>query len=171
MLSAMSALFSTGSALVPISMRAVCVIGESYGGFMVLATLTRYGDRLRCAVDLYGISDFPTYLKESEQGHFAEAQRAEFGDSRDPRMLRFLQAISPAAQAAQIRVPLMIYQGANDVRVKPRQSRSMAEHIRSTGGHVTYIEVPNEGHGLEQPLTQFYVGITWMEFMSRYLSH
>ena len=84
-------------------------------------------------------------------------------------MLRFLQSISPATQADRIRVPLMIYQGANDVRVKPRQSRSMAEHIRNAGGHVTYIEAPNEGHGIEQPLTQFYVGAAWMEFMSRYL--
>jgi dipeptidyl aminopeptidase/acylaminoacyl peptidase len=149
----------------------VCVIGESYGGYMVLATLTHYGDRLRCGVDLFGISDFPTFLKESEQGHFPEAQRGEFGDWRDPQMLRLLQSISPTGQADRIRTPLMIYQGANDVRVKPRQSQSMAEHIRAAGGHVTYIEAPNEGHGLEQPLTQFYVGVAWMEFMSRYLSH
>jgi dipeptidyl aminopeptidase/acylaminoacyl peptidase len=147
----------------------VCVVGESYGGYMVLATLTHYSDRLRCAVDLFGITDFPTFLKESEQGHFPEAQRGEFGDWRDPRMLRFLQSLSPAAQADRIRVPLMIYQGANDVRVKPRQSRSMAEHISNAGGHATYIEAPNEGHGIEQPLTQFYVGAAWMEFMSRYL--
>ena len=44
-----------------------------------------------------------------------------------------------------------------------------AERMRKAGGHVTYIEAPNEGHGIEQPPTQFYVGAAWMEFMSRYL--
>jgi dipeptidyl aminopeptidase/acylaminoacyl peptidase len=148
----------------------VCVLGESYGGYMVLATMAHYSGRLRCGVDLFGISDIPTFLKESEHGHFAEAQRAEFGDWRDPQMLSFLQSISPAPQAHRIRAPLMIYQGANDVRVKPHQSRSMTEQIRAVGGHVVYIEAPNEGHTLDRPLTQFYVGVAWMEFMSRHQS-
>jgi dipeptidyl aminopeptidase/acylaminoacyl peptidase len=147
----------------------VGIFGGSYGGYMALAALTQYSDRLRCGVDLFGISDIPTFLKESERGFFPEAQRAEFGDWRDPQMLRVLQSLSPASHASSIRAPLMIYQGANDVRVRPSQSRSMADRIRAAGGRVTYIEAPNEGHGTDQPLTQFYVGVVWMEFMSRCL--
>jgi dipeptidyl aminopeptidase/acylaminoacyl peptidase len=145
----------------------VGVVGGSYGGYLALAAMTHYSDRLQCGVDLFGISDFPTFLKESERGFFPEAQLGEYGDARDPQMLRFLESISPARQAERIRVPLLIYQGANDMRVKPQQSRSMAERIRAAGGHVTYIEAPNEGHGINQPLTQFYVGAAWMEFMRR----
>jgi dipeptidyl aminopeptidase/acylaminoacyl peptidase len=147
----------------------VAVTGGSYGGYMSLATLVHYSSRLRCGVDLFGISDLPAFLEESEKGHFPEAQRGEFGDGRDPAVRQFLLSVSPATHADRIGVPLMIYQGANDVRVKPQQSRAMVRRIREAGGRVTYLEVPNEGHGLNQPLTQFYVAAAAMEFMERCL--
>ncbi len=149
----------------------IAVTGGSYGGYMTLATLVHYSDRLRCGIELFGISDFPAFLNESEHGHYPEAQRGEYGDWRDERVRTFLASISPAARADQIRVPLMIYQGANDVRVKPAQSRSMAARIRSGGGRVTYLEVPNEGHSVNQPLTQFYLAVLMSEFMARCLGN
>jgi dipeptidyl aminopeptidase/acylaminoacyl peptidase len=64
-------------------------------------------------------------------------------------------------------VPLLIFQGSNDVRVKPQESRQMAARIRAAGGTVTYAEAANEGHGLQQPLNQLYVGALASEFMER----
>jgi dipeptidyl aminopeptidase/acylaminoacyl peptidase len=147
----------------------VAVLGASYGGYVTLASLVHFSDRLKCGVDMFGISDLPAFLTESEQGHFPEAQRGEFGDARDSDVRQWLQRISPANQAERIRVPLFVYQGANDVRVKPAQSRAMVARIRAAGGQVTYLEVPDEGHGVTQPLTLFYFGVSVSEFLTRCL--
>ena len=147
----------------------VAVAGGSYGGYMTLATLVHYSDRVRCGIELFGVSDFVTFLQASEDGHFPEAQRAEFGDERDPAMRAHLESISPARHAERIRVPLLIYQGANDVRVKAQESRQMVERIRAAGGTVTYVEAADEGHGLEQPLNQLYFGSLVSEFTARCL--
>jgi dipeptidyl aminopeptidase/acylaminoacyl peptidase len=147
----------------------VAVVGGSYGGYLALATLVHYSDRLRCGMELFGISDFVTFLQASEDGHFPEAQRAEFGDERDPATRAFLESISPARHAERIRVPLLIYQGANDIRVKAQESRQMVERIRAAGGTVTYVEAANEGHGIQQPLNQMYLGSLVSEFAARCL--
>ena len=147
----------------------VAVTGGSYGGYMTLATLVHYSDRVRCGIDVFGISDFVTFLQASEDGHFPEAQRAEFGDERDPAMRAFLESISPARHAERIRVPILIYQGVNDVRVKVQESRQMVERIRAAGGTVTYVEAANEGHNIEQPLNQLYFGSLVSEFTARCL--
>jgi dipeptidyl aminopeptidase/acylaminoacyl peptidase len=136
---------------------------------MALATLAHYGDRVRCGVDMFGISDFPADLAEGERGHFPEAQRGEYGDARDPEMRKFLAAISPVAIANRITTPLLVYQGANDIRVKPSQSRAIVDRVRAAGGRATLILAPNEGHGLERPVTQFYFGVAMIEFLTRCL--
>ena len=57
--------------------------GGSYGGYMVLASMTLFGDRLRCGFDYVGISNFVTFL-EHTQGYRRDLRRAEYGDERDP---------------------------------------------------------------------------------------
>lgn len=144
----------------------VAVMGASYGGYMALASLTHFSDRLRCGIDMFGFSSVVTYIEASEEHHFPEAQRAEFGDERDPETRAFLESISPLYSAHHIGVPLMIYQGANDVRVKPRESRQMVERIRAAGGTVSYIEAADEGHSLSRPLNLLYVGAAYAEFLA-----
>ena len=147
----------------------VAVVGGSYGGYVALATLAQYSERLRCGFDLFGISDIPTFLEESTKGHFAETQRGEYGDERDPDTRAFLASISPATHAERIRVPLLIFQGANDVRVKPQQSRAMVARIRAAGGQVYYMEAADEGHGLERAPNAVYVISAWISFFERCL--
>jgi dipeptidyl aminopeptidase/acylaminoacyl peptidase len=148
----------------------VAVMGGSYGGYLTLAALAAYGERFRCGVDMFGITDLPAFIEESTQGHFADAQRGEYGDPSEDAMRRYLEAMSPVNLADRIRVPLFVYQGANDIRIKPSQSRALVARIRDAGGTVTYLEVPNEGHGLDRPLTQFYFGVAVMEFLERCLA-
>ena len=147
----------------------VAVVGGSYGGYMTLATLVHYSDRLRCGMELFGISDFVTFLQASEDGHYPDAQRAEYGDERDPATRAFLESISPARHAERIRVPLLIFQGANDVRVKAQESRQMVDRIRAAGGTVAYVEAADEGHGIGQPLNQLYLGSLVSEFAAQCL--
>jgi len=66
---------------------------------------------LRCGFELFGVSDFVSYLEESRREHFPEAQRAEFGDERDPGMRAFLDSISPVNRADEIGAPLLVFQG------------------------------------------------------------
>jgi len=61
------------------------VIGGSYGGYMVLASMTHFNDRLRCGVDVVGISNFLTFLKNT-QDYRRDLRRVEYGDERDPAM-------------------------------------------------------------------------------------
>ncbi len=94
----------------------VVVIGGSYGGYMVLASMTHFNDRLRGAVDIVGISNFVTFL-ESTAEYRRDLRRPEYGDERDPKMREFLQRISPLNNVDKISKPMLVVQGQNDPRV------------------------------------------------------
>ncbi len=147
----------------------VCVMGGSYGGYLSLATLTHYSNRLRCGIDMFGLADLAKFLEDSREEMFVDVQRAEYGDERDPKVRAYLDSISPINHAENITVPLMIFQGANDVRVKPEQSRQMVERLERLGRDVRYIEANNEGHGLDMPLNRLYFGASVVDFLNEFL--
>ncbi len=70
----------------------IAVIGGSYGGFMVLSTMFHYSDRLKCGVDIVGISNFVTFLNSTEE-YRRDLRRVEYGDERDTKMKEFLNSI------------------------------------------------------------------------------
>ena len=124
----------------------VVLIGGSYGGYMVLAAMTHYNDRLRGAIDIVGISNFVTFL-ESTAEYRRDLRRPEYGDERDPKMREFLQKISPLTHVGKINKPMLIVQGQNDPRVPVTESEQMVAKIRANGGEVWYLVGLNEGHG------------------------
>ncbi|XBQ17256.1 MAG: S9 family peptidase [Oceanicaulis sp.] len=124
----------------------VAVYGGSYGGYMVLASLTHYSDRLAGGVNIVGISNFVTFL-ENTNGYRRDLRRAEYGDERDPEMYAFLQRISPANQAEKITAPLFIIQGANDPRVPASEAEQILAAVREVGGDPWYLLALDEGHG------------------------
>lgn len=127
----------------------VAVYGGSYGGYMVLASMVDYNDRLRCGVDVVGISNFVTFLENTEE-YRRDLRRAEYGDERDPEMRRYLEEISPSNHAEKIKSPLFVIQGANDPRVPASESEQMVEEIRDTGSEVWYLLAKDEGHGFRK---------------------
>ena len=116
----------------------VVVMGGSYGGYMTLASMTHYNDRLRGAIDIVGISNFVTFL-ESTADYRRDLRRAEYGDERDPKMREFLQRISPLNNVGKISKPMLIVQGQNDPRVPVTESEQMVAKIRANGGEVWYL--------------------------------
>ncbi len=100
----------------------VVVMGGSYGGYMSLATLVSYSDRLRGGIDVVGISNFNTFLNNTSP-YRQDLRRQEYGDERDPKMRAFFSRISPFNNSTSIRRPLLVVQGLNDPRV-PARSRS-----------------------------------------------
>jgi dipeptidyl aminopeptidase/acylaminoacyl peptidase len=142
----------------------IMITGGSYGGYMTLACAVHYNDRIRCAVDVVGISNWVTFLENTES-YRRDLRRAEYGDERDPEMRKFLQSISPQTHAAKIKQPLFIIQGANDPRVPRTESVQMVETIRKHGGKVWYLEAKDEGHGFRKKANadyQFYATILFV---------
>jgi dipeptidyl aminopeptidase/acylaminoacyl peptidase len=124
----------------------VAVYGASYGGYVVLASAVMYSDRLRAGVDVVGISNFVTFLENTEE-YRRELRRHEYGDERDPQTRAMLEQISPLTHVDQIDIPLLVVQGRNDPRVPATESEQLVQALRSRGRPVWYIEALNEGHG------------------------
>ena len=124
----------------------VAVFGGSYGGYMVLASAVHYSDRLKAAVDIVGISNFVTFL-ENTQDYRRDLRRAEYGDERDPDMRAHLEAISPLNHVDRIRIPMFVVQGQNDPRVPVTEAEQVVAALREQGLPVWYMNALNEGHG------------------------
>jgi len=127
----------------------VAVMGGSYGGYMVLASLVSYGERLRGGIDLVGISNFVTFLRNTS-AYRRDLRRAEYGDERIEAMRIFLDRISPLTNAARIRKPLLVVAGLNDPRVPASESDQLVWQVRSNGGEVWYLIAKDEGHGFRK---------------------
>jgi dipeptidyl aminopeptidase/acylaminoacyl peptidase len=124
------------------------IFGGSYGGYAVLAALTFTPDAFTCGVDIVGPSDLRTFI-DSIPPYWKPMQsmlRERVGD--DPA---FLAAQSPLGRVAEIRVPLLIAQGANDPRVPQRESDQIVAAMRQNGIPVTYVLFEDEGHGFANP--------------------
>jgi dipeptidyl aminopeptidase/acylaminoacyl peptidase len=124
----------------------VAVFGGSYGGYMVLASAVHYSDRLKAAVDIVGISNFVTFLENTED-YRRDLRRAEYGDERDPEMRAHLEEISPLNNVERIAVPMLVVQGENDPRVPVTEAEQIVEALRENGETVWYMNALNEGHG------------------------
>lgn len=146
----------------------VMVSGGSYGGYMVLASLVHYGERLCCASESVGISDFTTFL-ENTQEYRRDLRRAEYGDERLPEIRAFFERISPRRQAAKIRRPLVVAQGANDPRVPLSESEEIVKAVEANGAAVWYVVGKNEGHGFAKKPNVDYLQAVVFEFMERHL--
>jgi dipeptidyl aminopeptidase/acylaminoacyl peptidase len=133
----------------------VMVIGGSYGGYMTLASMARFSDRLRCGVDIVGIANWVTFLERTE-AYRRDLRRVEYGDERIPEMRDFLSTISPVNHAHKITRPMLIIQGKNDPRVPYTESEQMVAAIRKNQGNVWYVLASDEGHGFVKKANRDY---------------
>lgn len=146
----------------------VAVFGASYGGYIALASAVHYSDRLVAAVDRVGISNFVTFL-ENTQDYRREMRRVEYGDERDPEMRAYLERISPLNNVDKIKIPLFVQQGRNDPIVPMSESEQMVKALRAQGQTVWYMNALNEGHGYEKKENRdLYQQATFL-FLQKYL--
>ena len=124
----------------------VAVYGQSYGGYMSLAVMTHYSDRLVGGVERYGISNWISFLQNTET-YRRDNRRAEYGDERDPAMRSVFERISPLANVRRIRKPMLVMQGANDPRVPKSESDQVVRELRANGVEAWYVLFADEGHG------------------------
>ena len=124
----------------------IAVYGGSYGGYMVLASAVNYSDKLKAAIDIVGISNFVTFLTNT-QDYRRDLRRVEYGDERNPEMRAFLEEISPNNNVEKINVPMFVAQGENDPRVPVTESEQIVKSLRDANKIVWYMNALNEGHG------------------------
>jgi dipeptidyl aminopeptidase/acylaminoacyl peptidase len=127
----------------------VVVSGGSYGGYLTLATLVNFSERVRGGVDVSGITDFVSFLTNTAP-YRQNQRRAEYGDERDPDMRAYLRRISPLTNAERISRPLLIVHGKNDPRVPVAEAEQLVYRVRSKGGEVWYLQAADEGHGFRK---------------------
>jgi len=137
------------------------VIGGSYGGWMTLQVASQIPSRFAVAVDLFGISDFTTFLKNTAP-HRRKDRSLEYGS--DPTLI---SALSPAKRACDIKTPLLVIQGANDIRVPLSESKQMVEKVKECGGVVEGVFIEGEGHGFVREQSKQDVVASIIRFLSR----
>ncbi len=142
----------------------VAVMGGSYGGYMVLASLIHFGDRLAGGIDVVGISDFVTFL-ENTKAYRRDLRRVEYGDERDPEMRAHLEKISPLARASELTRPLFVVHGANDPRVPVGEAEQIVAAARAQGAPVQYLRAENEGHGFSKKANRDVLQVLEVQFL------
>ncbi len=139
------------------------VTGLSYGGYMCYATAIRYGSRLKGANCYVAISNFVTFL-ENTQAYRRDLRRVEYGDERDPVQRAKLQAISPLTNVQQLRIPLLVATGGNDPRVPPSEADQIIKAVRANGGSAWHVLARNEGHVFRKKENEDYYFWVGLEF-------
>ncbi len=148
--------------------RRVAVYGGSYGGYMVLASLTHYSDRIRAGVDIVGVASFNTMLKTTS-AYRQDLRRAEYGDERDPKMRAFFTRIDPLNNAQKIHSALLVAHGRNDPRVPFTEAQQIVAKVRSNGKTVWTIYANNEGHGFQKKANRDYLNAAIAVFLKQNL--
>jgi dipeptidyl aminopeptidase/acylaminoacyl peptidase len=146
----------------------ICVTGGSYGGHMTLAVSTFYSDRIRCSVDIVGMSNLVTFLEHTE-AYRRDLRRVEYGDERDPKMHDFLEKIAPMNNIEKIKKPMMVVAGKNDPRVPVSESEQIVGALKKQGTTVWYLMAKDEGHGYRKKTNQDFQFYATVEFLKEYL--
>ncbi|MBX3412492.1 MAG: S9 family peptidase [Pirellulales bacterium] len=146
----------------------VAVAGGSYGGYMVLASLVNFPERIRAGIDRVGIANFITFL-ERTSAYRQDLRRAEYGDERDPKMRAFFEKISPANRVDQIQSALLVAHGINDPRVPFAEAQQIAEKVRAAGRPVWTVYADNEGHGFAKKDNADYLNAVEVLFLEENL--
>jgi dipeptidyl aminopeptidase/acylaminoacyl peptidase len=146
----------------------IAVAGGSYGGHMTLAISTFYSGRIRCSVDVVGMSNLVTFLEHTE-AYRRDLRRAEYGDERDPKMREFLERIAPMNNVERIKKPMLVVAGQNDPRVPVSESNQIVAVLQKQGTPVWYVLAKDEGHGYQKKQNQDYEFYATVEFLQQYL--
>ncbi len=144
----------------------IAIMGGSYGGFMVLAALTTYPDLWAAGVDIVGIANFETFLRNTS-AYRRHWRIPEYGDpDRDADLFR---RISPIHHTDRIEAPLMVIHGDNDPRVPLSEAEQMVEALRGRGHPVDLMRFPDEGHGVIKLKNKLVAYPAIGAFLDRYL--
>lgn len=135
---------------------------------MSLAVATHYADRIRASIDIVGISNFVTFLENTES-YRRDLRRVEYGDERDPKMREFLLKISPSNNAEKIQKPLFVVHDANDPRVPLSEAEQIVDTLKQHQVTVWYLVAKDEGHGFAKKKNIDFLFYSTIQFIQEFL--
>jgi dipeptidyl aminopeptidase/acylaminoacyl peptidase len=146
--------------------RRIAVMGGSYGGYMTLAAITLYPDLWAAAIEMYGISNFETNLRNTS-GYRRKQREREYGTLAGD--LEFLRSVSPIYKVNRIKAPLLVFQGKNDPRVPYTESEQIVKALRDRNAPVEYTLFDDEGHGFVKLTNRLVVYPKIVDFLERHM--
>lgn len=155
-----------------IDAKRVCIMGASYGGYAVMMGLARDPDRFRCGINYVGVTDigmmFSVAWSDLAQSDFMKYSAKDMIGDPDKDAAQF-KATSPLANAAKIRVPVLMVYGGEDYRVPIVHGERMRDALLQNKTPVEWVAYPEEGHGflLEANRFDFYGRVA--KFLGRHL--
>ena len=147
----------------------VAAVGGSYGGYLALLSLAQFPEYIKGAISEVGITHLPTFLGETPLTR-RSLRRAEYGDERQPDVMKVLDTLSPYTLADRIEGPVLLIHGVNDARVLVGQARRMDARLSGLGKPVRTIEVAGQGHVLRGIDAKLSVAREKMAFLASLLS-
>ena len=147
----------------------VAIFGGSYGGYAALVGATFTPDVFCCAVDTFGISNLVTWIESfPPYGSMWLAMFHKRIGNPDTEE-EFLKSRSPLFKVDQIRIPILIGQGANDPWVKQAESEQIVEAMKKKGLEYEYMLFPDEGHGFARPENRLKFYAAAEKFLAKHL--
>ncbi|KAI9512128.1 Alpha/Beta hydrolase protein [Russula earlei] len=145
----------------------VAVMGGSYGGYMVYASLVHFSPKLTCGLANFGIAHWPSFLERTADRR-RDQRRQEYGDERDADVRAFLERISPLNNAERIAVPLSIAHGEEDSRVPVGEALRLWD-IANKKVYMELMVCELEGHGFIQKSVIEFTNAAKIHFLERFL--
>ena len=146
----------------------VGIYGGSYGGYMVLASLTNYPDRIKAGIDVVGIADFISFLERTAE-YRRDLRRAEYGDERIPEVRKVLEQIAPLRNADKIKSALFVVHGQNDPRVPVNEAQQIVAKMRELKRPVWFCNALDEGHGFQKKQNRDLATVLYAFFLQEHL--
>lgn len=147
----------------------VAIYGGSFGGYATLAGVAFTPDLYACGVDYVGVSNLFTLINTIPP--YWEPMREMFYEmiGHPEKNKELYERISPVFHADDIKVPLLVAQGANDPRVNKQESDQIVEALRKRGIEVEYMVKENEGHGFRNEENRFDFYRAMERFLGKHL--
>jgi dipeptidyl aminopeptidase/acylaminoacyl peptidase len=122
------------------------ITGGSAGGYTTLAALT-FRDYFRGGASHYGVCDLAVLARETHkfESRYLESLVGPYPDREDVYRER-----SPLTYADRLSVPVIFFQGEDDLVVPPNQAEIMVRSLRNKGTPVGYLLFSGEQHGFRK---------------------
>jgi dipeptidyl aminopeptidase/acylaminoacyl peptidase len=147
----------------------MAIFGRSYGGYAALVGAAFTPDTFCCAVAVAAPANLNTLITSYPPYWAPVIAQAHLRVGNPETDADFLWSRSPLSRVDDIRIPLMIVQGANDPRVPQAESEQVVTALRKSEVPLTYLLYEDEGHGLVKPDNRLRFYATAEQFLAQHL--
>lgn len=123
----------------------MCIVGGSYGGYSAVMSAIRHPERYRCAATLNGVTDLPLLIAHDSLDPRLRERMVEIVGDPESEFERMME-VSPVYHVEDLRAPVLIVNGALDLRVDPEHSYRLQAMLEAYGKPYEWLEIPQMGH-------------------------